>query len=307
MNNQKEIKRNHHYVSQVLSRKFFSDKKKIYVFNKSKGNIKDVLSSKKLFSKKDLNAVLTDLGEIDYNSIEELLDKNFETDFNKHFQNILNAVNSNLEVGKNYENVAELQFSIEYLTKTAIIGELRHPQKIKDNQNFIFSAFNEIAEMATDELKNKIFSMQSKLSVVENKIPINYKKVAEECFKNMGDVRYAIMKAPDNCFFILPDTSSLIRRFQMKSDIIDGVEYINPSMPIGLVIMPLNSKILLTAASRCILPEELKNQHSGFHKIDENIVNAYNKSLYDNSYSEIACENKEYLEKFLSSIKLENE
>lgn len=294
-------KHNHHYVSQVLSRKFMTNGK-IYRFNKSTGYIKTLKSTKKLFSKEDLNSIIGKDGKINHNLVEDELNEYFENNFPKNYQILLDAAYSDFEVGKVLPNATEIEEAMEYVIGMALIGQARHPQRMKEQHDAIFGMLKTITDLATLELKNEINKYLEKVSPVNNKTPINFHKIKNAIRHYMGDVRFGIMRAPENHYFILPDCSSAIKRFPIAPNIIDGETFYNPSMHIGLTLMPINSKVLITATSRDLLPEEFNNEPSGFHNIDGTLALSYNNILFEAAYNEVACENREFLEKFVDGI-----
>ena len=73
----------------------------------------------------------------------------------------------------------------------------------------------------------------------------------------MGDATYSIMLAAGGHYFFLPDCTSATKRFKMKDGVIAGEIFINPGMAVGLVIMPINSKVLLVATKADLFPERV--------------------------------------------------
>jgi hypothetical protein len=294
--------RNHHYVSQALSRNFLSEEGRLFKVSKSEKRIREVKSTKSLFSQRDLNSILDEDGEIDHKTVETILNQYFETNFPTHCRIILDALSTNCEVGKVVPNTENIQESMEYLLGMSLIGPFRHPQYMQETEQMIFGILNEIASNAVPELQNAIYYEMNRLSAVKNKVSVDFKELKKGIFELMGDIKYGVMRAPENHCFILPDCSAGTKRFQMPSDFIDGIEYINPSMPIGFALMPINSKVVITAVSRRLLPDEFRKQANGFYSMNEETMFDYNNILFDSAYNEVACENKEYLEGFINKI-----
>lgn len=294
--------RNHHYVSQALSRNFLSEEGRLFKVSKSEKRIREVKSTKSLFSQRDLNTTFDEYGNIDYKTVESSLNQYFETDFPNHCKIIHDALNTKCEVGNIVPNTENIQESIEYLLGMALIGQFRHPEYMQETEQVIFGILNEIASNAIPKLQNSIYNELNKLSGITNKVPVDFNELKQGMIELMGDIKYGVMRAPENHFFILPDCSAGIKRFQMPSDFIDGVEYVNPSMPIGFALMPINSKVVVTAVSRRLLPDEYKQQADGFYSLNEETMFAYNNILFDSAYKEVACENKEYLEGFIKNL-----
>lgn len=294
--------RNHHYVSQTLSQNFLSEGGKLFKYDKIENRITVVKSTKRLFSRRDLNSRINKNGEVDHKSVENELSRNFETDFPRHCENILNALNIECEIREMVPNTENIHASMEYLIAMALIGPSRHPQHIREKEVAIFGTLIEIAKNAMPELQKSIYSELSRLSGVTNKVPVDFKDLSEGMLKLMGEIKYGVMRAPENHYFILPDCSAGTKRFQMPSDFINGKEYLNPSMPIGFALMPINSKTVITAVSRGVLPEEFREQANGFYTINEETLFGYNNILFDSAYQEVVCENREYLEGFIKQI-----
>jgi hypothetical protein len=110
----------------------------------------------------------------------------------------------------------------------------------------------------------------------------------------MDDTTYSIMIAPDEHYFLLPDCTAATKRFKVEDDVIDGVTFINPAMVIGMVLMPINSKILVLAVKTEFCPE----QGHGIYALNSETMLGYNRILFDNAIKEVACQNREYLERF---------
>jgi hypothetical protein len=291
------VPRNHHYVSQVLSEKFMSTEGKLYKYNKHHkyNKFHTKTSTKSLFSQKDLNSKKDDAGNIDHNSVELELNKNFETDFNKHYKVIIDVVNTDRQIGERIPNSDEVIKSVKYLIGMALIAQVRHPIHIQNTNSTIFGVLFEIAKNATDELKNEIYSSYQHVEDITNKIPVDYKELSEGIAQTMGEVIYSLQIAPENEFFILPDCSAVQRRVGLEPDIIDGEKYYNLSKPIATVLMPINSKILLAVTAERLIPEELKENQHGIYPIKKELVMNFNRILFNEAFSEVICENQKYL------------
>ncbi|MGZ4054948.1 MAG: DUF4238 domain-containing protein [Bacteroidia bacterium] len=292
---------NHHYVSQVLSRKFFNSDKTTYQYNKTTKRTKKLRSTKSLFSVKHLNTKLDEEGNIDYSSTEDTLNRYFETDLNKHYNRIIAIVNGDNKVGElipNSENVIE---SMQFLIGMGIIGEMRTPWHMTEAAETIFAPLLMIAEGATEELRNNILGYRNMLSGFINKIPLDFKEIKDGVAQLMGETTYSIYTAPKDHYFILPDCTSRIKRYKLvEDDIIDGQTYINPQMSIGMVIMPLNSKIIISANARKLITTN--NGAHGLYKLKPEVANDFNLILYEAARQGVVCENEEYLKKIVAGI-----
>lgn len=296
------VPKNHHYVSQSLSRNFMPQTGKMFKYNKNDNRIHDVNSTKSLFSRKFLNSKINDAGEIDHSSVESDLNQHFETHFPKHYKVLINAAYGDFEIGKFLPNSDEIEEAMEYIIGMALIGNARHPKRMEENHEAILGTFKTLAEIATPELKNEINEYLDKVAPVNNKTPVDFEDLKNKIRHYMGEVRFGLMRAPEDHYFILPDCSSTIKRFPVAPDVIDGETYYNPAMPIGLTLMPINSKLLIAATSRDLLSDGFEDEPSGFHDIDGALAMSYNRILFESAYNEIACENKEFLQKFVDSV-----
>lgn len=291
------IPKNHHYVTQSLSQNFMSNGV-MFKCNKEDKIVRKVKSTRSLFSQDYLNSKIGKDGEIDHASVESELNKNFETNFPKYANVIIDAVNS---IGKvvDFNLIDE---AIEYVIGMALIGEARHPLRMKEAHDTILGSFKMIADLAIPDLKSEIYEHLNKVDPVNNKTPLDFNRVKNKIRARMGEAKLGVMVAPDDHYFILPDCSSAIERFPVEPDVIEGVTYINPAMVIGSVFIPINSKILVSATSRSILNGKLKEEPTTFHRLDDRLAKGFNKILYDKAYEEVACENKEFLENFLTTV-----
>ncbi|MFD1552612.1 hypothetical protein DNU06_15420 [Putridiphycobacter roseus] len=296
--------RNHHYVSQVLSKKFLSSEGKIYKYNRNSTyhvfQIKN--STKKLFSEYDLNSRKEHSGEIDHSSVETLLNQNFENDFNIHYDTVVKAINLKIGLEATIPNYDEVINSLDYLLWMALIGQARHPKKIELRNNAIWSTLYKMAELATDELKHQIYALYNNRSDLRNKTPINFKELKDGIKELMGEVTYSINLAPEKDFFMLPDSTAVVVRVKLHNDILNDKIYVNNSEPIASVLMPINSKILISVTSNRIIPKELQVFGHGIYDLESELVKAFNKVILDNSYGEIACENENYLKLFIKDF-----
>lgn len=288
--------RNHHYVSQVLSKKFLSVEGRIYKYSKTKDQIVSLNSTRRLFSQVDLNTTFDKEGNLDHHSVEDKLNVAFEKDFPKYYQVIVDAARSELVTGVALPDSEQITEAASKIVEMGFIGRSRHPMDMLESQNVIFGALLEIANSATEELKNGILSHIHSLSGITNKLKLNFDELAKSFVDLMGETTYSIMIAPDDQYFLLPDCTAATRRFKVEDDVIDGVIYINPAMVIGMVLMPINSKVLVTAVKTEFFPD----QGHGLYQLSAETMLVYNRVLFENAFEEVACQNKEYLQGLVS-------
>jgi hypothetical protein len=282
--------RKHHYVSKVLIDKFKNANGVLYFYDKVKDIQGRKHSSKAIFFEKDLNTTISENGEIDYNSVENNLNQNFETDFNTHYGKLLESINE--------ESVSVPKGSIHFLIGMGIIGEARTPRFQNKAREVIFGTLEQIASRATDKLKAEI---EASISQPYN-ISLDFKEVCEVTMSLMGEIVYSLFRAPTNEYYFLPDCTSLTIRSQLEEDIvIDENTYINPSRPISTVILPLNSKLLLVAQASKLCP----HSDNRIYSLTSDLVYDYNKSLLEHAQQRIVCENEYYLKAFVRKYLME--
>ncbi len=286
------IPRNHHYVSQVLTRKFKDANDIIYLYNKTSQEFSSTQSTKHLFSERDLNSTITEEGVVDHSSVEEILNRNFETGFNSCYETVVAALANRNQI-PNYEEVIR---AIQYLVGMGIIGEMRNPHHMAKKQEIFLGTFRMLLEFATPELKTIIQTHEQSLSGVKNKLPVDFKEISDGVTELMGDIWFSIFIAPENEYFLLPDCSSAVFRSQLEDDnIVDGETYYNLSRPISTVMMPINSKVLIMARAAKIC----SRQSHGTGLLTSDLVYDQNQMLYKRAYERVACENEEYLKRFM--------
>jgi hypothetical protein len=289
------IPRNHHYVSRVLSNKFLSDDRHIYKYSKRNEKITAINSTKGLFSQKDLNTAISEDGNFDHSSVEEQLNICFEKDFPKYYDIIASAVNAGYISGKRIAEPQQIIEAAKGIIEMGFIGRSRHPADMQHNQDVIFGALLEIADNATDELKNGLLSHIGSLSGVTNKLKLDFSELAKGLTELMGETTYSIMIAPEGHYFLLPDCTAATQRFKVKDDVVDGVTFINPAMVIGMVLMAIDSRILISAVKTEFCP----GQGFRIYRLDAETMFNYNRVLFDNALEEVACQNQEYLQQFV--------
>ncbi|MBK7669060.1 MAG: DUF4238 domain-containing protein [Sphingobacteriaceae bacterium] len=280
--------RNHHYVSQVLIKKFVDSENNLYTYSKTSSSFEEKILDRFDFAEKDLNSTITASGEIDHKSVEDNLNKHIENDFNKHYDKILASIAS--------ENYSELNTSMEYLMRMGVIGDMRTPQHQIEMQNSILGSFRMLYEYASDELKAKIDHFENRTAGIKNKLPLNYKEISDKTLELMGEKIYSIFNAPQTDFFFLPDCSSVVIRSQLEEDnILDGEVLKNENRPIGTIIFPINSKLIIIAQSAKICPQ---TSH-GIYDLSTETVVKYNKMFLETARDKVICKDKAYLKQFI--------
>ena len=302
------IPRNHHYVSQVLSKKFMSPDGKIFKFNKKveTRRFETKTSTRNLFSERNLNSKRDFDGNIDHSSVEMLLNQNFENDFNSHYDIVIEATNADVDEGSPLPNSEEVMESLEYLVGMGLIDQARHPKRIKESNRAIWGTLLKIAEHATEELKTQIYTSYNGFTGITNKTPIDFRLLKDEFLELMGDVTLSINIAHDGEFFLLPNCTAAIIRVKLPDDIIDGKVYINPSEPIASVLMPLNSRVLITITSDRIIPDKPSIYGHGIYQLERHLTREFNKRIIERSIEEVIYENEKYLKSIVEEIENDN-
>lgn len=220
----------------------------------------------------------------------------FETDFPKYYLTIKLALSTEPEIGEIHPNSEEIINAVEKIIALGSIGRLRHPEDMRHTEQVIFGTLLDVLKDSPEQSHGLKAYLQQR-SEFSNKIPLDYKELSKDIHRLMGEITYSIFTAPDNEYFLLPDCTSAIQRFQLEEDsIIEGETFINPARAIGLILMPINSKTLLAAVSTKVLPG---NGH-GTYPLSKEFVQEYNKILFNSAFNEVACENKIYLEEFVN-------
>lgn len=290
--------KNHHYVSRVLSNNFLSTDRRIYRYSKVSRWISELNSTKGLFSSPYLNTVIDDEGNMDHASIEHAISRYFEKDFPKHYKVIMEMLREDHEIGKTIPNSEMVLDSVKSIVEMGFIGRMRHPLDMHRTENVIFGAMMTLAEGLENGLRNSMISHFVSKAKVPNKIPLDFPELSRGMAELMGETTYSIMLAPKDHYFLLPDCTAATKRFKMKDDVIDGQVFINPGMVVGLVIMPISSKVVLAATKTEFAP----GQGNGTYILSEETLLSYNRTFFDNAIIEVACENRDYLKHFINSI-----
>jgi len=261
----------------------------LYTYNKKTQNVDEKVYSRFDFAERDLNSTLTDEGEIDHKSVEENLNRYFESGFNKHYDLLINGFRND-----DYESFLT---SVKYLIRMGIIGDMRTREHQLEMEQALFGALNPLMESATDELRNGYFDYLEKTSGVKNKAGLDYDSLCNRIIKLMGEVIYSVFLSPKDSYFFLPDNSSIVFRSKLEPDtkLNDGTVLINPSMPISTVVFPVNSQTVIVAQSSKICP---LNANGVFELSKEDVID-YNKLFITKSREKIICSDKAYLMDFI--------
>ena len=115
------IPRNHHYVSQIHIKQFFSKEENlIYLYDKVKCNFFSKNTTKSLFSEKDSNTRFINHKK-DYCTLEEELNSHFESKFPENLKIIENFISNGI-LNESVNN------ALLFFAKYGIIGDMRTPQ-----------------------------------------------------------------------------------------------------------------------------------------------------------------------------------
>ena len=283
------IPRNHHFVSQVLIKKFLSPEKRVSIFSKTENNIETRPLQRQDFAERDLNSIITEDNTIDHKSIEDNLNENFERDFNKHYDSLFQSIENN--------NLNLFTESIKFLIKLGIIGDMRTREHQLEAQHAILGGIGSLYEMFSDDLKAEHSSFINRNSSVKNKLPVDYSELANRILDIIGDACYCVFKAPENHHFLLPDNTSITYRSKIDPDIEteDGKTLISLAMPITMIIYPINNKTIIVVKSKKIEGEDL----SGIFQLSEETTINYNLLFIKNSRDKVICGDENYLKKFI--------
>ena len=280
------IPKNHHYVSQCHIEKFFNSKEgKIFYYDKEINNYDYKTTTKSIFSEPLSNSRVIN-NEIDHKGLEDELNKKFETPFLDNFNNVKKTIDNPTLFVENIKSFIDL-------TKFGIISDLRHPAKKFSVDSTITDVIkNKIQPYATPELSEEIDRGFSYVGKTKYSNTISYSEFADSVFDFMGVVTFDIFEITTDDFFILPDKYALINRVPYAPDSLGRV--------IALVGFPISSKIFFSAVSERL---EKTNRKGKFIRIgykNRQLVKLINDDLYNGAIKTVACENENYLHRFIN-------
>lgn len=286
------IPRNHHYVSQVLIKKFLNPDKRISTFSKKENKVVTKLLERQDFAERDLNSFVTDENVIDHKSVEDNLNANFERDFNKYYNLLFQSIeNINLEL---------FIKSIKSLIKLGVIGDMRTREYQLETQQIIYGKLGEIIEIFSEETKIKNNDNFDDLNPsIKNKLPLNFNKTANEVLELIGDASYCVFKAHENHHFFLPDNTSLIQRSKTTQNIkmSNGKTLVRSDLPITIITYPIDNKNMIVVKSK-----KTKGLNSnGIFQLSELTTINYNLNFIRNSRDKIISGEENYLKKFIKN------
>ena len=272
--------KNHHFVSKTHIKNFFNNKEeKIYVYDKIRKNIFSKTTVNSLFSEKFLNSRYVE-DEIDHSSLEHDLNKYFEQDFPRYYDVIVKFID-------NRELTEEVGFALFYFAKYGLIGDIRTPRYKNNLDETLLDSFREIFYNHGFELNNEKIK-ETRFSNI-----INYSETAENIIDKMGRLIFKI-EIPENIndYFLLPDFTAITYREKIN-------EYFDSEIKeIAYIGLPLSSKIYIHFYSEKLFKERKPNSSIIFS--NTNNICKHNKVNLEHCQSKIACENKQYLEKFIN-------
>jgi hypothetical protein len=284
---------NHHYVSKChISRFFNSAQKKIYCYDKEVDNHYSKQGAKRLFSEDYSNTRLTN-GGLDHQTLEEELNINFEQDFDKHVDNILELT---LDALKNDDTKHE---SLYYVICYALIADVRVPANKRKAEDAVNSMFTDIIR------KVKYWGDETYAASIEKLLEesrktkysnlLSYTEVAVKRLEKMGDLDFTIIKINSEDIFILPDTGSFHVRERINN-------YFNPNIQeVAMVGIPLTEKLFVFGFSK-----KLPRTESGILYINDTnsaIVHEINTDLFNNAVRTVATGDEKKLKEIIARIK----
>ncbi len=275
--------RNHHYVSQVIIKKFVSQNTgKYFLYDKINKRYSYKQSPKSIFYLKDLNTLINQNGQIDYNSVEAELSKKFENQYNSKYEKVVKAIESS--------NMSEISENMELLLMGALISNFKTPAG-KASKDLMLN--NLLSDLGLNKKENTFIHF-SRLSEYQN----SYFKLAKDMFDLMGEIVISIYIAPTDCYYFLSDTHSANLRLEEVDTIVDkDIEYVQRLNPVSLAMFPINSRNLIVCQSKRCSPV----QESKIYSADAEMVKGFNRIIFNHSDTTILCENKEYLNQFIEN------
>lgn len=283
--------KNHHFLSQVILKKFLDSEGRLNYYSKTEDSITNKEYSRFDFADSYLNSIIDDNGVIDHKSVEDNLNHNFERDFNRYYDSFFSALKDD-----NHELLNE---SIKFMIRLGIIGDMRTPEHQIEKQKSIFGGFEQIRGLADSKLQQELQEFYDRVSPVKNKLPVDYNEIAEGVQELMGDCIYSVFIADVNEYFFLPDNSAVTIRSKLEDDILINGEILeSPSRPIATVIFPINSKTIIVSQSAKICPQK----SHGIYTLQNESVYKYNKMFLKSARDKVICGKNEYLRTFISNV-----
>jgi hypothetical protein len=281
---------NHHFVSRCQSNNFFNRTLgKIYILDKNSLEIKEKKTTKTLFSEDDSNTVTTDYNDLDRVSLEKDLKENFEDRYPTNLKVIKTLISEPQHPPANYRD------ALISLTRMGVVGEIRNPYHKKISDDSIRDVlFRQILPHAAPELAAELTGLKDRLAQTKYSNTILYSDFATDVLKRMGDLCFLIYSIDCPKYFLLPDVSSIRQRAKINT-------YFNPDVfEIAMIGIPLSSKIFLHAQSAKL--QFVKDSVAILQDEFIGEIERINFGLYTGAYRQVACENKEYLEKFRDNL-----
>lgn len=283
------IPRNHHYVSQIHLKQFFNEEKdSIYVYDKIKRNHYIKQTTKSLFSEKDLNTRYFEENK-DFKHLEDDLNEFFEKDFSENLS-IVKGIFGKSELDRK-ENYALYCFA-----RYGVIGDMRTPRHKKAMDDALWESLGKLMPNCTPELKNEMEEAFAYRKEVKYSNLLEYSEISEKILETMGGLIFKIIVPKNESdYFVVPDCSSITIRDKINT-------YFNPDIKeVAYIGIPLTSKMYIHFFSEKLFKENAPSSEIKFEETD--IINKLNKASFDVCESKIACENEDYLKKFIEDIK----
>jgi hypothetical protein len=282
------VPKNHHYVSQCHQKEFFNNETgRIYLYDKERDNFYSKQSTKRLFSEEFLNSRATQ-GRIDHLTLEYELKALFEDDFAIHVKKVESFIESQEDMQGGYEALC-------WLMLLGILGELRHPDFKYSLDKTMTALELDILTKATGLDKKVIaqYIVKKRKTPYDNQL--SYITTALRILERMEPLDFEIYYIKSNDHFLLPDTSCIQRRGQLKNY---PNAFIKEIIQVGV---PITDKIFILGT-----PQTLKTDLHGIHYIgDDNSAMVFNvnKNLYDFAKKGVACRDEHFLKITVEKIK----
>ena len=264
-------KRRHHYIPEVLCKRFTKDWRNFYrldYYNEEAGAIS--MSIKDAFVQKDLNTINL-AGVNNTNFIEDFLDRFYERTFGKSINKIYKILFENAK-----DKIFEPQ-DYDNILNFCILSHLRTPKKLREihiqslRRSYLFSIFENPNDKLPKIDNNYILTktLFDGVNTIRRNIQGITLKIAYHTFKDE--------------YFLLPDQPVALVNSNNK-------EFTSPDLDI---VLPVSKNVVLIF-SKTDKTEDIT--HIQKRETIENI----NKQLCLDFFKYIACADKKYLEDFVS-------
>lgn len=304
------IPRKHHYVPQVHIRKFKSEKGHYNLYLKKSEKILQQKSSASFFHVRDLNSTIDhNTGEVDHKTIETELGEQWDAKFSSNYQYLKNWIFESVEQG--YLSTSPLNHVLLFFFEYAIIGRLR---RLKQTEGFNASAFDwmegmldiieylDSDEINIDGLKEKdLKQVRGYFNDFRNKADVHVNQLTEALKYPVPTPTKAnqfvpkscsahIFLAPQDCSFILPDTTGIFLKSNSTFDwhrlVVNEISHVGIPLSKDLFVQIINNDVI-------------EGEKTDIYLLSPERTESLNNKLFDAAIDQVLASDITMLEKLL--------